>query len=360
MAVPDLAPRHLGRGLYVHPLGVNCGAIGASADEQTPELNGQLPNDERYLHGLRRAVEHGATLVDTADAYGQGHSERVVGQLLREQPAATLQVSSKVGRLRGSAPHPYADRHIHHQFQQTLENLYIEELDVYILDSFDFGPDDRYLDTAIEQMRTLRQLGLTKAIGMRGPYASYGASPAERAAQSERFLHLFHLIRPDVIWTRFNALTPAISIDGEDLFTFTARRGTGVILAAPLAHGFLTGKTVPRTEARLDRYGRRTTRTAFTPRIVEAIDSGLQLLREYFGDAPGTLPRLALRSCLQRADHCAVVVGFRNEVQVSESFRCLGAALTDTELGLLDEVYAQMRANIPDAAQPHFARGTRA
>jgi len=353
----DLAPRHLCRGLFVHPLGVHCGAIGTSVPEPGPGARG--PNDGRFLDGLRRAVERGATLLDTADSYGDGHSERLIGRFLREHPNESLYLSSKVGKLRGSAPHPYAGRHIHHQFQQTQENLYVDELALYFLDSFDFGPGDRYLGTAIDQMHTLRQMGSVKAIGMRGPHAGYGASPAERAARAERFLYLFRLIKPDVIWTRFNALTPAIALEGEDLFAFTERHGVGIMMAAPLAHGLLTDDSLRRVVPRSEPPDRRPNGIAFTPRSLERIASGLQVLRERFGDAPGTLTRLALRSCLQRADNCVVVVGFTGEHQVEENFSCLGAELDDTELALVDEVYAGIRAGIEHAPEYLPIQGAR-
>ncbi|MFJ2217686.1 aldo/keto reductase [Streptomyces sp. NPDC101062] len=344
MGAHDLAPRHLCRGLFVHPLGVSCAAIGAAPDETESRSGTQKsPDDRRYFDGLRRAVEGGATLLDTADSYGQGLSERVIGQYLQMYPNESLHLSSKVGRLRGSAPHPYAGRHIHHQFQQTLENLYAEELSLYFLDSFDFGPDDRYLGSAIDQMQTLRQIGAIKAIGMRGPHAGYGASPAERATRAERFLFLFRLIRPDVVWTRFNALTPTVLLEGEDLFSFTARQGVGVVLAAPLAHGLLTGKAAHSPKPRFGLQDRRRAAAAFTPNSLKRITAALQVLTEHFGNAPGALTRLALRSCLQRADHCVVVAGFTGEGQVEENFSCLGEALTETELALVEEVYTEIR-----------------
>ncbi|MGW7595178.1 aldo/keto reductase, partial [Streptomyces rubiginosohelvolus] len=86
-----------------------------------------------------------------------------------------------------------------------------------------------YLGTAIDQM--------LKAIGMRGPYTHYGAAPEERTACAQRYLYLFRLIKPNVVWPRLDGLTPAIQLEGESLFG----HGASVILAAPLAHGLLTG-----------------------------------------------------------------------------------------------------------------------
>lgn len=328
----DTMSRHLGQGLLAHPLGVNLGAVGLAGSPTRGE------DDGPFLDGLRRAVELGANLFDAADSYGAGRAERMLGRLLREYPDQTFLISSKVGKIRGSAPHAYADRHIHHQLQQTLENLYAEELDLYTLDSWDFGPQDRYLGTAIDQMHALREVGAIKAIGMRGPYTPAEATPAERAACAERFLHLFRLIRPNVIWTRCNALTPTITLEGEDLFAFTARHGVGVILAAPKALGL---------------------RTALAPAGAEKAPCGLESLYARFGDTPGTLTRLALLSGVQRAGHCATVVGFTSEAQLEESFGSLsGPVLTAVELRLLDDAYARVRAQMHPKQKERLAAGT--
>ncbi|MFE8941120.1 aldo/keto reductase [Streptomyces sp. NPDC007872] len=355
MTAFDSTKRHLGRGLFAHPLGVNCGAIGVSEDPQQTEVS-----DGHFLDGLRRAVELGATLFDTADCYGAGHAERMLGRLLREHPDQRLLTSSKVGRLRGSAPHAYAGRHIHHQFQQTLENLYTEELDLYTLDSWDFGPEDRYLGGAIEQMCALRDVGAVRAIGMRGPYVPYGATLAERDACAARFLHLFRLIRPNIVWTRFNALTPVITLEGEDLFAFTARYGAGVILAAPLAHGLLTGRAPRSTMLPPGSTVRPRGMTSLTSEKAARVTAGLQTLRVHFGNEPGTLTRLALLSCLQKADHCTAVVGFTSRAQLEESFGCLsGPALTTAELEVIEKAYAQVRDGIEQQSRRQMPQPVR-
>ena len=337
----DLGVRHLCRGILTHPLGLHCDV---PTDYALPDGSARA---SRFLAGLHRAVERGATFFDTADSYGSGHSERILGQFARQNPDLALQLSSKVGQIRGSAEHPYAGRHIHHQLEQTLENLYAEELHLYTLDSYDFGPGDRYLGNAIDAMHTLREVKAIRAIGMRGPFTHYAASPEEWAVQAERFLYLFRLIKPDVVWTRFNAFTPAVSLEGQDLFTFTARHGVGLVLAAPLAHGVLVGKGAAGPSSRAPVTPRR---GGLMPWLRDRVDEQLHALRHHFGDAPGTLARLALRSCLQRGDQCVVVAGFSTAEQVEENFSCLGDPLTDVELGMVDDVYAGLRAQVREAA----------
>ncbi|WP_424892277.1 aldo/keto reductase [Streptomyces sp. XH2] len=335
MAGHALALRPLCRRLAVHPLGVHCAAVGDHPG----------PHDQPLRDGLWRAAECGATFLDTSDSYGLGHSERIIGQFLRDWPGHRLQVSSKVGLVRGSAPHPYADRRIHQQLEQTIDNLYIEPpLALYTLASLDFGPADRYLGSAIDQMRILRRNGDITAIGMRGPHTALGAPLEEWRRQAARFVHLFHLIQPDVVWTHYHGLTPAVALtdEGDDLFTFTRRHGTGLVLAAPLAHGILAGKPLHRPTAQ----------HGLGARDAGPIAAGIRELRHHFGHAPGTLSRLALRVCLQKSDHAAVIFGFRNEAQVEENYTCLGEPLTPEELALAEDVYARVRVGLQDVGTP--------
>ncbi|MFB7918570.1 aldo/keto reductase [Streptomyces sp. NPDC056061] len=341
MTSQDLGMRYLCRGILTHPLGLHCNV---PTDPLRPDGPGSI---NQFFKGLRRAVERGATFIDTSDSYGLGHSERLIGRFLRAYPDLSAHLSSKVGRVRGSAEHPYAGRHIHHQLEQSLENLYAEQLDLYTLDTFDFGPGDRYLGNAIDVMRTLREVESIKAIGMRGPVTSYGASPEERQEQAERFMYLFRLIKPDVVWSPFNAFTPAIELEGEDLFTFAARHGVGLVLAAPLAHGMPAGDTASQPTSRAPFTSKR---AGLSHPVAERLDQSLQVLRDTFGHEPGTLTHLALRSTLQRGDQCVVVVDFANEQQIEEDYSCLGPPLTPSELRIIDDVYTSLRAYVHQAA----------
>jgi aryl-alcohol dehydrogenase-like predicted oxidoreductase len=103
MTALDLKPRHIAPGLTVNPLGVGCWAIGG------PTVNAGYPvgwgsvDDARSLDGLRTALEHGANFFDTADVFGHGHSERLLGQLLKEVDRESVHIASKIGWVRGTA-----------------------------------------------------------------------------------------------------------------------------------------------------------------------------------------------------------------------------------------------------------------
>ncbi|MGW1974124.1 aldo/keto reductase [Streptomyces sp. NPDC001889] len=274
--------------------------------------------DGRLLDALAAAVENGAAFIDTSDAYGKGRSERIIGEFLRACPGAPVRLSSKTGSLRGSAAHPYAGRRLSLQLQQTLENLGVEELDLYTLESLDFGPEDRYLGPLVEQVHALRDLGYIRAIGVRVPELS-AATAARRTTQIRRLRYVFEAIRPDVLWTRFDGSTSATTMVPEtgDLFSFAAREGVGVVVAASLPRPSRDG-------------------SASAP--------GERLPQRTCGDA-GALGLLALRHALHRAN-CVVVADWRSPF--TEVRRLLSTPLTAAGQGTAE---AMVRASVPLPAE---------
>lgn len=330
MTLGDLAPRRLAPDLVVGPLGVGSGTSRWAPSAPQPE-------DGRLLDGLRRALEaghgeEGVQLLDTADSHRRGHAERLVGKVLKEHRGRRAQVASKVGRVRGSAPHPYAGPRVRHQLEQTLENLYLDELALYTLESYDFGRGDRYLDPVVEQMRALRDLGQIRAIGLRGP----GFRSSERSIR--RFLDLFDRIRPDVVWTQASGLLPLADLgNGEDLGAFAVRCGVGLVIASPLAHGVLAGGRVDHALAALPG-------TADRGAAASAITHGLAQLVGRFGPSPEALARVALRSILQRAQNAVLVVGVGDEQWNRHDLALLGRPLSEQELAVADDVFSRMRS----------------
>ncbi|WP_030230431.1 aldo/keto reductase [Streptomyces sp. NRRL S-350] len=329
MTPSDLAPRRLAPDLMVHPLGVSSGT-----SRWAP--NAVQPDDARLLDGLRRALEAGggegaAHLFDTADGHRCGHAERLVGKVLKEHRGHRAQVASKVGRVQGSAPHPYAGPRVRHQLEQTLENLYLDELALYTLESWDFGPGDRYLDPVVEQMRALRDLGQIRAIGLRGP----GFRSSSRSIR--RFLDLFDRICPDVVWTQASGLLPLADLGDEDLGAFTARHGVGLLIASPLAHGALAGGCADRALAAWRGSA------DHAEAMASAVTHGLAELAGRFGPSSDALARVALRFILQQVPNAVVVAGAGDHQLAGHDLHFLGQPLSDHELGVIDSVFSRIR-----------------
>jgi aryl-alcohol dehydrogenase-like predicted oxidoreductase len=328
MLPSDLTRRRIAQRLLLSPLGVSTGTSRWATTAVRPD-------DAQLLDGLRGPVESGVELIDTADSHLYGHAERLIGKVLKENPGHTVRVSSTVGRVRGSAPHPYAGPRVRHQLEQTLENLYLDELAVYTLESYDFGSGDRYLDPVTEQLRLLRAFGLIRAIGLRGP------NGRSSACCVRRFVELFDQIRPDVVWTQASVLIPLVDVGGcEDLAAFTARRGAGLLIASPLANGVLVGRR-PETE-------RLTASPAGAPS--PAIAHGLAALSDQFGPSDDALLCVALRFILRQAKNAAVVVGVGDRHQVGRYLSCLGRPLSSTDLVAIEEALRCVRRTMSPTA----------
>lgn len=217
---PTIPTRKLGAtGITVPAIGIGCWAIGGPDDNLGMPIGWSTgANEVQSLAGLEKAWQCGARLYDTADVYGHGKSERLLGRLVAQVPRNEIVLASKVGYFAGTAEHGFEPRHMRRQLEQSLDNLQTDHLDIYAFHHPNFGTDDRWLQPAIEAMRTFRDQGLIRAIGMRGPHRfaldRLTTPPDQRGDKIARFQALFDQVEPDVLAIRDNLLTPSDQSEG--------------------------------------------------------------------------------------------------------------------------------------------------
>jgi methylglyoxal reductase len=346
--------RVLGRcGIQVSAVGVGCWPIGG------PDTNLGMPmgwapiDDATALAGLERAFQLGANLFDTADVYGHGRSERLLGRLVAQVPRDAVVLTSKVGYFAGTAPHGYQPRHMNNQLQQSLDNLGVDRLDVYFLHHLDFGPEDRYLDGAIELMRGFRSAGLISAVGMRGPHRfaldRLTTPPALRGDKVARFRALFDRIQPDVLAVRDNLLTPDDRSAG--VFALADAHGCGILVNKPLGQGLLTGSYRPDHPRTFTAGDHRSRKRWFSADAIPVIAAGVDRLRTMVGPDPADLIRVALWACLVRSPHAAVLAGFTHPDQVEMNLTCLGEQPDDAQIHAARMVMADVQARLDAAGE---------
>ncbi len=312
---------------------MGCWTIGGPATNRGVPIGWDHVDPDAAYAGLVRAHELGVTLYDTADVYGLGHSERLLGRLLRTVDRSSVVVSSKVGYFVGTACHPYHPRQMRRQFATTLDNLGTSHLDIYFLHSGDFGDNDQYLPHAIDVMRELREQGLIRAIGMRAPHTfaeQWATGSGSQAGETARWLRLFHAVRPNVVTVRYNLLSPLYHPQETDIFDFARHHRVGVLIKQALAQGLLLRRSAEPLPA-FSTADHRSRDPQFQPSALAALDTRLAPLRTRFGDSPAALARIALRYALQRAPDAAVLVGFRNSGQIHTTVTCLGDPLRKDE-----------------------------
>lgn len=324
-------------GTRVARLGIGCWPIGGAAENLGMPMGWSTADDGEARRGLERAFELGANLFDTADVYGLGHSERLLGGFLRTIPRERVAVTSKVGYFAGTAAHAYEPGHMRRQLEQTLDNLGTSYLDVYALHNANFGPDDRHLPAAADAMRTFQREGLIRAVGMRGPHRyapeRLAAPPGEREDKHERFRRQFALVRPEVLAVRDNLLTPPSATGGTR--AWAAEHSVTVLVNKPLGQGLLTGKHSPGAPPRFGTGDHRLRKAWFKAPALAVLDGHLALVRERFGPDDAGLVWAALRYLLQRWEGAAVLAGFTTAAQVEQNLACPDVLLPEEDLDLL-------------------------
>jgi aryl-alcohol dehydrogenase-like predicted oxidoreductase len=207
--------RRLGKtGWDVSEIGFGAWAIGGEWGET---------DDEESLAAMHAAVDAGVTFFDTADVYGDGRSERLIGRLLRERDEK-LVVATKFGRRVEQDPALFTYENLRGWLERSRENLGVEAVDLVQLHSPPW--ETYYLPEVHEACSRLVEEGLVRAYGVSVEKVEEGLKAIEYDGVATIQL-IFNLLRQ----------RPA-----ELFFGQARRRDVGVIVRVPLASGLLTGK----------------------------------------------------------------------------------------------------------------------
>ena len=208
--------RLLGRtGRQVSVVGLGTWQLGADWGEVSE-------SDAREV--LEAAAEQGVTFFDTADVYGDGRSEQIVGRFAAAHPDAGLTVATKMGRRVDQVPENYSMDNFRTWIDRSRRNLAVDRLDLVQLHcppSAVIEDDATYdaLDTLVEQ----------------GAIAAYGVS-VETAAQALAAIQRPHLATVQIILNALR-LKPL-----EEVLPAAEAAGVGIIARVPLASGLLSGR----------------------------------------------------------------------------------------------------------------------
>lgn len=359
---PPIPRRILGRsGIAAGEIGIGCWAIGGPDWNLGIEMGWGPSDPNEVRRGIDAAVDLGANHFDTADVYGHGASERLLGEALSGHDRSGLVIASKLGYFAGTAANAYDPVHMRHQLETSLRNLRTTYLDIYYLHNFNFGADDGYLDGAIEAMHRFKDRGLVRAIGMRGPhrYAPERLNGRRDGPDKyQRFISVADRLKPDVVQVRYNMLSPHLDAEERDIFAWTAARQIGVVINKPLAQGLLLDKYDPQTPPSFAAGDHRNKKSWFKADGLRLLRRRLAPIRERFGGDTQDLVRVALQYCLARAPHAVVLAGFRDERQVRMNLAAAGHPLSDADLAFVRTAMADITEEIGDYfSRPGGAHG---
>jgi myo-inositol catabolism protein IolS len=283
-------------------------------------------DDTLARQALIRAHEHGLWHWDTADVYGDGHSETIIGALWDEVSRSDIFLASKVGWDAGPYGHAYHPEQIRVQFERSLRNLRVDVIDLYYLHHCDFGPGDRYLDDAIDLVRRFRDEGKIRFIGLSDRDNAKVARLADR-------------VDPDAVQIYRNVVDDTYHSSG--LAAWVAEHDAGVAFFSPLKLGLLLGKY--RSPTTFEAGDVRNRIDGFDDAgVIEALAATKTALEQRFGTMAEPVESAVIAPILADAPTACALVGLRNPAQVDAAAR-LTLDLAPGDLDWIRQQFARVR-----------------
>ena len=308
--------RRLGRtNLKVSEIGFGGWAIGGDAPRHAWGSYGPVDDDDSRA-AIRRALELGVTVFDTADVYGHGHSELLLGEVIDSWPQKERVVVVTKGGINfyrdGEAAEldftPYA---IANAVEHSRARLKRERIDVYLL----MNPP---VDLLIERSHIRESL---VALQRAGHIGAYGVSVASIEDAQTLLASEFPL---DVIEVPFNLFDQSAVLS---VLPAAQKRKIGVLAREPLANGFLTGKY-----GTSSKFAESDLRAGMPLPYRFALFEASAELAALLHKPDRSLTQAALRFVLDEPGVTSVIPGAKTPEQVEENVRASAAKpLTDDE-----------------------------
>jgi len=319
--------RKLGRtNLFVSEIGLGTWAIGGPYWTEGEPTGWSGPLDFKDIElAINYAVDHGVNHFDTADVYGYGQSERLLGKALGNRRKNVI-IASKVGFAATTAPNVYDPHNIRNQCEQSLRNLNTDYIDLYYFHHCDFGIDDVYLENAINEFLKLKKEGKIRFIGLSG-YAE------------EEFIDKIPKIDPDVIQSWADIEHDEFICKGSNVRREIEERDLGFIAMMPFGQGRLLGKYNSKNPPVFENGDNREGNISFTKDSLDELEPRLNALRKRFGGEISDLARVALQFLLAYPIVSCVIPGFRNLTQVKLNLLSSEKSLTKEDIEFILEVF---------------------
>ncbi len=300
--------------IQISAMGLGCWAIGG------PNFRGETPigwstvDDAESIHAIRRALDRGITFFDTADVYGSGHSEHVLGQALagkREQ----VVIATKFGNTFEEEAHRALGRdvtpeYIHRACDASLRRLNTDHIDLYQL---------HVKEVELSQARVVRDT--LEELVVAGKIRWYGWS-TDDARSAREFGKGAHCASVQQKLNLFEGNPEILDVCDEV--------NLASIIRSPLAMGVLTGKFT--TETRFPADDVRVRRLNFQGPDAAKLRK-LDAVRDILTEDGRTLAQAALGWLWARSNRTIPIPGFKTVAQVEENAGALKyGPLTQTQM----------------------------
>ncbi len=260
------------------------------------------------LAAMGKAYDAGINFFDTADAYGDGYAETVLGEFLADKPRDSVVICTKVFNHFNPDGSRYPDltpEHIRQRCELELKRMGLETVDLYLLHLFD--PLTPLADIA-ETTDDLKKQGKIRSCGVSN--------------------HTVEQLRAHRRFGAYDAVQPCYSLLDtkieSDLIPYCQAENVGVMVYSPLHKGLLTGKytgdeTFTDFRKHLPDFQGQRFKT-----IAEAVQSLASLAKKY----DLTIYQLVLTATLMHPGIDVAIVGIKNQKQIEEAIGAIGKTIS--------------------------------
>jgi len=300
-------------GIEVSEVGMGCWAIGGASFRDGVPSGWSGANVVQSLETVRKAWDLGVTLFDTADAYGRGKSEVLVGMGLNAHKGSAV-IATKVGNSLAAPGQDFSEPYIRGALDASLTRLEMDCVDLYQL----HGPKAPVMtDALFALMADLRASGKIRAWGVSIGSIEEGFRAIEGGAQTIQLV--------------YNILQQEI---GDAIFPAAQEKGVGIIVRVPLASGWLTGKynaetVFPSSDHRSLRY---------PPDRVREMAEGVAKL-DFLMEEADSMAEAALRFVLAHPAVSTVIPGAKTPAQVAENVVASGKPLSEGAMARIKSLF---------------------
>jgi aryl-alcohol dehydrogenase-like predicted oxidoreductase len=278
-------------------------------------------DDEESIATIHRALELGVTFLDTADMYGVGKNEELVGRAIRDRRAGVV-LATKFGNVRGEKGEFLGvsgrPDYVKSAAEASLRRLGVDVIDLYYQHRVDPTVP---IEETVGAMAELVAEGKVRALGL-----------SEASAQTVRRAHAVHPIA--ALQTEYSLWSR--DVEGEILAT-TRELGITFVAYSPLGRGFLSGAIKTPDDLAPDDFrrnmprfqGENFARNIALVRVVEAIAA----------EHGATPSQVALAWVRSRGEDIVPIPGTKRRRYLEENVGALGVALTQSDLARIDAAF---------------------
>ena len=267
-------------------------------------------DDSESIKTLHEALDRGINFIDTADSYGNGHAEKLIGKVLSERKDKDTIVATKFGwdfYNKSGTKGNLTPEYINFAVDKSLKRLNRDRIDIYQIHSQ--NPENIIINEVFNTLKLLKDKGKIRYYGFSANYIE----------DAEKIINNFKI---DTLQVSYNLLNYKMV---EQIFNNKNTKTIGIICREPLASGFLTGKYNINSK-----FEKTDHRNGFSIDYKTNIIKNVNKLK-FLETKTRNLAQSSINFCLQNKKIGVVIPGIKNRKQLYENLKSSDCILTQSE-----------------------------